>query len=200
MSEHTPDTILTINASARYDGSISRTLVADLTQRLAGPQTQLIARDLTANPPSFIDPQWVTANFTDPSARTAANRAALAESDALVGELQKANTIVIGAPIYNFSIPAALKAWIDQVARARVTFRYTPDGPEGLLKGKKAYVVLTSGGAAAGTEIDFASGYLRHILGFLGITDVEFITADQLMMHADEKISRAKAQLAQLAA
>src|SRR5690606_7995661 len=96
----------------------------------------------------------------------------------LIGEIEAADTIIITAPIYNFSIPASLKAWIDQVARARRTFRYTEVGSEGLLKGKRVYIVFVSGGVPLGSEVDFASAYLRHILGFIGISDVEFIAAD----------------------
>src|SRR5690606_32013845 len=96
----------------------------------------------------------------------------------------------ITAPIYNFAIPASLKAWIDQVTRARRTFRYTEAGPEGLLKGKRAYIVFASGGVPLGSQVDFASGYLRHILGFIGITDVHFIAADGHQMDG-EAIARA---------
>jgi len=90
-----------------------------------------------------------------------------------------ADVLVIGVPIYNFGIPAALKAWVDMVARARLTFRYTEQGPEGLLRVKRAYLVVASGGTAAGSAVDFATGYLRHVLGFLGIDDVEIIAADR---------------------
>lgn len=106
----------------------------------------------------------------------------LALSDTLVGELKSADTIVIGTPVYNFAVPAALKAWIDLVARARETFQYTEDGPVGLLQGKKAYVIIASGGTKVGSEIDFAGNYLKHVLGFIGITDVTIVAADQLMM------------------
>jgi FMN-dependent NADH-azoreductase len=116
-----------------------------------------------------LDTDWVTANFTPPEERGEAERAALAESDALVAELKAADVLVIGVPIYNFGIPAALKAWVDLVARARVTFRYTEQGPVGLLTGKRAYLAVASGGTPVGSAIDFATGYLRHVLGFLGI-------------------------------
>jgi FMN-dependent NADH-azoreductase len=114
------------------------------------------------------------------SARSDTQVAELAVSDALVAELEAADVIVIGAPIYNFSIPAVLKAWIDMVARAGVTFRYGEDGPEGLLNNKKAYVVMASGGVPIGSAMDFASPYLRHLLGFIGIHDVEFISAAEV--------------------
>ncbi len=194
-----PRTILKLNASARTDGSVSRAFVDRVVARLAGPQTAVIDRDLAKTPPAFVDAAWVDANFTDPAERRPAQQAALAASDALVAELQSADAIVIGAPIYNFGVPAALKAWIDQVARARLTFRYTADGPVGLLTGKKAYVVIASGGVAVGSAVDFASSYLRHVLGFVGITDVEFVVADRLTADPDAAKAKAAEQVAALA-
>ena len=126
-----------------------------------------------------IDETWVTANFTAPEDRSVAQTEALTLSDTLVAELQAADSLVIGLPVYNFSVPAALKAWIDLIARAGVTFHYTANGPEGLLTGKRAIIALASGGTEFGSDIDFASGYLRHMLGFVGITDITFIRADR---------------------
>jgi hypothetical protein len=108
-----------------------------------------------------------------------------------VAELKAADTLVIGLPIYNFGVPAALKAWVDQVARAGVTFKYSEYGPKGLLEGKRAIVAVASGGTEAGSDIDFATGYIRHVLGFIGITDVEFVTADRLMLDADGTMAKA---------
>ncbi len=138
----------------------------------------MIHRDLAADAPGFVNEAWVGANFTDPDTRSDKQAAELAASDALVAELEAAD--VIGAPIYNFNIPAVLKAWIDKVVRARVTFRYAENGPEGLLKDKKAYVVMASGGVTMGSAMDFASPYIRYILGFVGIHDVEFIFAAEV--------------------
>ena len=107
--------------------------------------------------------------------------ARLALSDQLIRELQDADTIVIGAPIYNFGAPASLKAWMDLVARPGVTFRYTPDGPEGLLTGKKAIVTVASGGVPVGSDIDFLSSHLKFFLGFIGITDVEIHAAKEII-------------------
>ncbi len=193
-------TILKLNASARIAGSHSRRLVEDLVDSLSGPDTQVIDRDLGASPPPFVDEAWVAANVAAPEQRTAEHRAALATSDALVAELQAADILVIGAPIYNFGVPAALKAWVDQVARARVTFRYSATGPVGLLTGKKAFVVVTSGGTPVDSAIDFATGYVRHVLGFLGITDVEIIAADRLMSQADAAVARARLRIRDLSA
>lgn len=176
-------TILHIDASARAEGSVSRELTEALVKSMLEKfkDTKMLRRDVSQGLP-FLDEAWVEANFTDTASRTSDQRMKLALSDTLVNELKSADTIVIGTPIYNFSIPAALKAWIDLVARARETFRYTDNGPIGLLEGKKAIVVVASGGTKVGSEIDFASNYLKHVLGFLGITDVEVIAADQLMI------------------
>lgn len=169
--------VLRVDASARKTGSVSRELSGVLAQRLAGEAGTVTVRDLAAAPVPQVDEVWVGANFTPAEQRSEAQRQALAGSDALVAELQAADDIVIGVPIYNFAIPSALKAWIDQIARARVTFRYTENGPEGLLKGKTAWLVVASGGTALDSEIDFATPYLRHVLGFVGITDVRVIDA-----------------------
>jgi len=129
----------------------------------------------------------VGANFTDPDARTGGQRAQLAASDALIAELEAADQMVIGVPVYNFAIPAALKAWVDLVARARRTFRYSEAGPEGLLKGKTAWLVVASGGTPLDSEIDFATPYLKHVLAFIGITDVRVIDASRWGFRSDDE-------------
>jgi len=154
-------------------------------------------RDLADNVP-FVNDAWIAANFTPEEARSTEQRDALAYSDALVSELRDADAIVIGVPIYNFSIPAALKAWIDMISRARLTFRYSENGPVGLLQGKKAYIVVASGGVPVGSDYDFATPYLRHALAFVGITDVEFIAAEQLNSKRDESIDAARMKIADL--
>ncbi|MDZ3830397.1 MAG: NAD(P)H-dependent oxidoreductase [Sphingopyxis sp.] len=176
--------ILRIDASARHMGSTTRQLTDRLVARLVehGYGASVTRRDLTATPPALLTEAWVAANFTDAAERSTDQRAALAASDELITELETANTIVIGVPVYNFGIPASLKAWIDLIARARKTFRYTENGSEGLLTGKKAFLVVASGGVQAGSEQDFATSYLRHVLAFVGITDVSVIAADQHMM------------------
>lgn len=182
--------ILHINASARVDGSVTRELSAQLVQQLQHHyDAGIVSRDL-AGGVDFIDENWIGANFTDPAERTTEQKDALALSDSLVSELEQATHIVIAAPIYNFSVPAVLKAWVDQVARARVTFRYTENGPEGLLKGKKAYLVVASGGVPLGSEVDYASTYLRHVMGFLGIDDVTLVNANELGQAANEAAVR----------
>ena len=107
---------------------------------------------------------------------------------------------MIGAPIYNFSVPAGLKAWIDLVARVGLTFAYTEEGPAGLLEGKRAIIAVASGGTEAGSAIDFASGYLRHMLGFMGITEVEIVAADTLAIDEGAALAKAKSQIEALAA
>ncbi|MBF9028922.1 FMN-dependent NADH-azoreductase [Rhodobacterales bacterium HKCCE3408] len=184
--------ILRIDASARRAGSVSRELVDRIIARLA--EAEVVERDLADGLP-LIDEAWVGANFTPAADRSAAQRDTLALSDALVSELKAADTIVIGLPIYNFGVPAAFKAWVDQIARAGVTFRYTETGPVGLLAGKRAIVAVASGGTAAGSEIDFATGFVRHVLGFIGITDVEFVAADRLMLDAESTIKSAHEQI-----
>lgn len=190
-------TVLHIDTSARRDGSTSRDLSARILARLA-PET-VLRRDL-AEPLPLIDEDWIGANFTPEDQRDDAQRAQLALSDELVAELKAADTVVIGLPIYNFSVPARLKAWIDLVARAGVTFRYTAEGPEGLLKGKRAILAVASGGTQVGSEIDFATGYLRHVLGFVGITDVQIVAADRLAVDADAALKAANDALGRIAA
>ena len=185
--------ILRIDASARKAGSSSRALADALLERLA--PVNIVTRDLTEALP-FVTEDWVGANFTDEAERTDEQKQALALSDLLVAELFAADILVIGTPIYNFAVPAALKAWIDMVARARKTFHYTANGPEGLLTGKKAFVLVASGGTEIGSEIDFATGYLRHVLAFMGITDVSFIAADQQMIRGDSALTGALEQVA----
>lgn len=190
-------TILRIDASARRADSVTRDLADRIVARLA-PE-RVIVRDLARGLPQ-IDEAWVSANFTPPDARTETQRATLALSDELVAELETADTVVIGLPIYNFGLPASLKAWIDLVARAGVTFRYTAEGPVGLLDGKRAILAVASGGTGAGSDIDFATPHLRHVLGFLGISDVEVIAADRLAIDPEASRATAESRVAALAA
>lgn len=183
--------ILRIDASMRRSGSYSRKLADQLVHRLEqqGP-TSLISRDL-ARGVGLVNEAWIQASATLRDDRTDEMRAILSESDALVSELRAADTVIIATPIYNFSIPSALKAWIDQVCRARETFRYTKDGPEGLLEGKRAFVIITSAGTELRSKIEFASDYLAHILGFIGITDVVLINAGQLGRDTEATLAKA---------
>ncbi|MEE3361343.1 MAG: NAD(P)H-dependent oxidoreductase [Pseudomonadota bacterium] len=190
-------TLLRIDASARRDGSVSRQLTDQIIEKLT--PDHVIARDL-ANPLPHVNEAWISANFTPITDRNDEQNKALELSDTLIEEIQQADTIVIGAPIYNFGVPAGLKAWIDLVARAGVTFRYTEEGPVGLLKGKRTIVVVASGGTEAGSNYDFATGFLKHVLGFIGLTDVEFVTADKLALDAEGTMAKAKADIERIAA
>ena len=192
--------ILHVDASARTQGSVSRTLSQSVVDKLSAPDTQVVKRDIGLTPLPILTEDWVGANFTPDENRSPEQVAALALSDTLIAEIEAADTLVLGVPIYNFGVPATFKAWIDLIARARKTFKYTDNGPVGLLEGKKAYVVIASGGTPSGAEIDFATPYVRHVLGFLGIHDVTVIAADQLMVAGDTKIVVAQNEIAALAA
>jgi FMN-dependent NADH-azoreductase len=159
--------------------------------------------DLANDPLPHLDAQRVSAFFTLPDARTPAQQAYVDESDLLINEIKQSVVIVIGLPMYNFGIPSTLKAYFDQIARAGVTFRYTENGPEGLLSGKKVYIFATRGGMYAGTALDSQTNYVRDFLNFLGITDVEFVYAEGLNIGGDTKdkaLTGAKKRLAELAA
>ena len=180
--------ILRIDSSARTDGAHSRALMDTFISELHGVAT-VVERNLTESLP-HVDAEWVAANNTAADERTPDQTAKLSVSDTLINELETADILLIGLPIYNFGVPAALKAWIDQVCRARRTFAYSKNGPVGLLEGKRAIVVYVSGGTPIGSDIDFASNYVRHIMGFIGITDVTFVAADKHMMD-DKALPRA---------
>jgi FMN-dependent NADH-azoreductase len=183
-------TVLRIDASARRSGSISRDLTDRIIGRFARDGAHVVARDLATAIPQ-IDETWIGANFMPVEDRSPEQAAALALSDRLVAEVQAADVLVIGLPIYNFGVPAALKAWIDQIARAGITFRYTAEGPQGLLTGKRAIVAVASGGTGVGTDIDFATGYIRHVLGFIGISDVVFVKADRMAVEPEATLKSA---------
>jgi FMN-dependent NADH-azoreductase len=187
--------ILHIDVSARKDDSVTRKLSAQLVGRLAGNNGQVTYRDVSEGLP-FIDEAKIVAYFTAPGERTDEHRKAIALSDTIVSELKNNDILVIGVPIYNFSMPASLKAWADLAARVGETFRYTATGPEGLLENKKAYVVIASGGTRIDSQIDFLTPWLRHFLGFIGIKDVTVISADTLNQNFDAGLAQAEQQLA----
>jgi FMN-dependent NADH-azoreductase len=188
--------VLRVDASMRTEGSVSRSLADTLIKQLNADT--ITHRDL-ANGVPIIDQEWINANFTDPADRTGEQKQTLATSDDYVNELKVADILVIATPIYNFHVPAALKAWVDLIARARETFRYTETGPVGLLKDKKAYIVITSGGTALQSEHDFVTAWLTHILSFIGIEDVTYVDASALMINENEVISRAASTINQIA-
>lgn len=172
--------ILQINASARREAANSTRVANSIVTRLQA--ATLTVRDLAVTPHPVLDEAALGALFTPAEQRTDEQAARVALDDALIAEIQAADAIVLGVPMYNFGVPVQLKNWIDAIARNGVTFRYTEQGPEGLLKGKKVYVALARGGAYRGTEADSQVPYLKTVLGFLGMTDVHFIYAEGLNM------------------
>ena len=194
-----PLRVLRIDASARVEGSVTRQLADQLVDGLATRVADLAVtrRDLARGLP-FVDADWIAANFTDPDARSDAQRETLAGSDALVEEVRDADVWVIATPIYNFGVPASLKAWVDQIARARLTFRYTEQGPQGLLENKKVYILTATGGTEVGSAIDFATPWLKFVLKFLGIDDIEVIAADRGMQRGEAARTAAAARIAEV--
>jgi len=180
-------TILQINSAARSQGANSTLLVNELTEKLqqSNPGARVVVRNLQAEPLPHLDDAVLGAFFTPADQRTAEQAAIAARSDALIAELQAADIVVIGAPMYNFGVSSQLKTYFDFIARAGVTFQYTANGAEGLVKGKKVYVVSARGGKYLGTPGDSQTPYLKTFLGFLGMTDVNFIYAEGLNMGAD---------------
>lgn len=192
-------TLLRIDASARTDGSVTRQLGDEFEARWLAdhPGAQVVRRDL-AEPLPLLDSDWVSANLTDPAERSEAQREALALSDRLIGELRLADAMLVTVPMYNFGVPAAMKAWIDLVCRARETFAYTEQGPQGLLQDRPVTLVLASGGVPMGSAVDFASDYLKHMFGFVGISDVSLVSAERMNVDPDAALGEARRQLAAL--
>lgn len=191
--------ILKIDASGRYARSVSRQLTDYLVERLqqSYPGASLITRDLALGLP-YVDEDTITAYNTPAEQRTSAQQELLETSDRLIEELKVADLLVLGVPMYNFTIPATLKAYIDLVVRSRVTFRFTENGPVGLLPDKKTYIVVTTGGTELFSPQDYLSDYLRYILSFIGIRNVEMIAADGLIKGGEEKIAAIRSQIDQL--
>lgn len=192
--------ILQINSSARGKDSHSSRLATRIAGRLrdAQPDATLKVRDLVAAPHPALDEAAFGALFTPAAQRTAEQAARVAQDDALIAEIQAADTVVLGVPMYNFGVPVQLKNWIDAIMRAGVTFRYTAHGPEGLLKGKRMYVALARGGRYRNTPAETQMPFLRTVFNFLGITDLEFVYAEGLSMGADaeaEAIATAHARI-----
>lgn len=179
--------ILQINSSVRREASQSTRLATRLVQRLrdADPGSTLTVRDLSDVPHPVLDEAALGALFSPADQRTPEQAARVALDDALIAQVQAADVVVIGVPMYNFGVPAQLKNWIDAISRVGVTFRYTESGPEGLLKGKKVYVVLARGGQYRNTPADTQVPYLKTVFTFLGLTDVQFVYAEGLSMGPD---------------
>lgn len=176
-------TILQINAAARSQGANSTALANDTVAQLVSrnPGARVVVRDLLKTPLPHLDEAVIGAFFTPAEQRSPEQQAIIARSDALIEEIQAADIVVIGAPMYNFHVSTQLKSYFDWIARARVTFRYRDDGTvEGLIKGKKVYVAMARGGVYQNTPQDTQTPYLKMMLGFLGMSDVTFIVAEGL--------------------
>jgi FMN-dependent NADH-azoreductase len=198
--------ILQINSSARSwangQGSQSTRLASELVEQLraANPGATLTLRDLTANPHPALDESALGALFTPAEARSAEQHARVAQDQALIDEVKAADVIVIGVPMVNFGITSQLKNWIDAIAKAGITFKYTATGPVGLIEGKKVYAVLTRGGVYRDQPHDTQVPYLRQTLGFLGITDIEFIYAEGLALGPDSEAKALASARSEIAA
>lgn len=190
-------TILHVNTSGRNTGSHSRKLSTELIAKLtaAHPNASVIERDI-ASGIEFVDQTWIEATFTPETQRSSDQKFRLSGSDTLVGEVQAADQLVIAVPIYNFSIPGVLKAWVDQICRIGVTFKHVDGQPVGLLENKKAFLVITSGGTEVQGPVDFATDYMTHVLAFIGITDVAIINAGQLMFDESGVLAKARQTIA----
>jgi len=202
MSKNTH--ILQINTSLFAGNGQSTALANEFVQALREQNagSRVTVRDLATEPVPHLDGERFGAFITKAEDRTAAQADVIAYSDRLIAELQRADVIVIGAPMYNFGIPSQLKSYFDHVARAGITFRYTANGPEGLLKDKKAYVISTRGGVHAGQPSDTETNYLRDFLRFVGIADVEFVYAEGIAISPESKqaaLDAARAELQRLA-
>ena len=194
--------VLVIESSARQQGSVSRQLTAQFIANWssANPADQIKVRDLAVDQVPHLDANLLGGWMTPAEQQSDAEQAALALSNLLTDELLAADVLVLAAPMYNFAIPSTLKAWLDHVLRAGVTFKYTETGPQGLLSGKRAFILTARGGIYAGSAQDHQEPYLRQALAFVGIHDVSFIHAEGLNLGSEfmEKgLNQAKAQLAQ---
>jgi FMN-dependent NADH-azoreductase len=193
----TIDTLLVVSASTRGGESVTTALADELVARLTTSDTSVVRRPLDEGLP-LLDVA-VTAQLTAaPDERHPEAAAVLATADELIAELAAADAVVITAPIYNFGVPAALKAWADLVARAGTTFSYGEQGPVGLLADRPTYVVVASGGTEIGGVADFGSRWLVHFLGFLGIHDVHVVAADRLAVDAEAGLAAARSRIDEL--
>jgi FMN-dependent NADH-azoreductase len=192
--------ILRIDASANSSVSDSKNLGEKLTSKFqqSYPDVHVRQRDVNHDLP-FIDERWINANFTPVDQRTSEQKHQLELSDTLIAELQQADRIIVTTPMYNFSVPAALKAWIDLVCRAGVTFQYTNEGPVGLLKNKQVDIIITTGGVPLQSPMDFVSDYLKQVFRFIGIEDINIISADQMAVDTDNSLKKAQQQIDDLA-
>ena len=199
-------TLLQINASISNGNGQSSQLARAFVEafRKGNPGTKVVTRDVAAaEPVPHLDGERFGAFITRAEERSGAQQSVVAYSDTLIDELKQADVIALGLPMYNFGVPSQLKAYFDHIARAGVTFKYTDQGPVGLLTGKRAYVFAARGGVYAGTPLDTQTGYVRDFLRFIGISDVNFVYAEGLAKSAQSKeagLAKATAEIERLAA
>ena len=190
--------IYQIDSSARKKGSTSRALAKKLLDKIKKPGDEVIYRDLD-DEMLFVSGLTESGMKIPEDKQTDGHKKMFQLSDKLVEELKDSDVIIISAPIYNFGPPATLKAWSDLAARVNTTFKYTPDGKRiGLLKDKKAYLVITSGGTKIGSEEDFLTPWLKLMLNFFGIMDVKIISADQMAIDYEKSIAKAEKEIEDL--
>jgi len=193
--------ILVVMSSARQSDSVTRRFADEMLDQLRQQyeNVNVQQRDVSAGVP-FVNEKWINACYNSHVQSADENNTALSVSNSLVDELMLADIVIIGVPIYNFSIPASLKAWIDQIARVGLTFNYTEAGPVGKLHNKKAYLIFASGpgGTQIGSDIDFASAYLQYVLGFIGISDVSIISAAQFDANNKQEIASIRSRISEL--
>ena len=189
--------VLHVSASVNGENSNSRQIALKLIDRIkaADSSATVIERDTNEAVVSAITGETVGAYYTPAENRSEAQKKEIAASDKMVAEIMDADVLVIGAPMYNFSIPSTLKAWVDLIARVGVTFNYTENGPVGLVEGKKAYIVAATGGVPVNSPADFATPYLKQVLAFIGITDVEVVEASGFGVNAEEAMAKAIANV-----
>lgn len=181
-------TLLQINTGIFGEHSNSTVLANAFAEQFAAQQgAQVVVRDLVTNPLPHLDAEIIGAFASDGATRSQEQQAIIDRSQALIDELAQADAVVLGLPMYNFSVPSQLKAYMDQVARAGITFTYTETGPQGLLENKPVYVIAARGGIHAGLESDSQTAFIKTFFSFIGLNDVEFIYAEGLNMGDDVK-------------
>ena len=190
-----PSTILQLDSSARLEGSLSREVTQYIAKKLSDSSENIVRRDLAQTALEFVTGAHIGAFYTKADERSDEQKQQLALSDELISELKAANTLIIGAPMYNFSVPATLKAWIDLVCRVGETFVYGSNGPEGLLNIQRAFIVISAGGTPIGSPVDFSSAYLTQVCRFIGIHNVHIIDASGSKRDPDTLLDFAKKQV-----
>ncbi len=188
--------ILRIDASANTSTSNSRRLGDRLIEKMKASLADATVQKRDLNKGLYyIDEEWVAANFTPAEQRSEDQQQQLALSDQLIDEIRQADAIVLTTPMYNFGIPATLKSWIDLICRAGVTFKYTANGPVGLLQNKRVDIIITTGGVPLQSPVDFVSDYLKQVFRFIGIDDINIIAADQMNVDAELSFNKASDQI-----